>query len=360
MVPVAVRGTPAPSSDGSQTADSFVGRRALWGPDLDAWLSDEPEGPVLPYLYAKVKTPAAPRLHRVPTASEEQRIARAAQGKGQWPAVVQQQMKGIYFVAFDRDLERDGQRLLRTVDSRYVRQQDLRFVDPPRMHGEKLGGAVKLPLAFVYGQDCRAYRRFRKGYVPWGVARKHSRFPVRRTFKQKGSTFVEGPWGLVLPAEALRIARAVKRPADVPKGAKWVHVDLTQQTLVAYEGDKPVFATLVSSGRKGYEPPTGLFRIRVKYVNADMDGPDPDEGWYEVQEVPWTMYYHNGYALHGAYWHDDFGKERSHGCTNLAPADARWLFNWSEPEVPEGKICRVKTGTHFYFTNKGKGTGKGS
>jgi hypothetical protein len=67
-----------------------------------------------------------------------------------------------------------------------------------------------------------------------------------------------------------------------------------------------------------------------------MDGSDPVDGDFEVEEVPWTMYYWGSFALHGAYWHDDFGQVRSHGCTNLAPADARWLFEWSSPSVPDG------------------------
>ena len=56
---------------------------------------------------------------------------------------------------------------------------------------------------------------------------------------------------------------------------------------------------------------------------------------FELRDVPWVMYFKGGYALHGAYWHDDFGKVRSHGCINLAPIDARFVFWWSAPEVPE-------------------------
>ncbi|MBW2162731.1 MAG: L,D-transpeptidase [Deltaproteobacteria bacterium] len=69
-------------------------------------------------------------------------------------------------------------------------------------------------------------------------------------------------------------------------------------------------------------------------ARTTMNATDPIDGFYEVEEVPWTLYYHGGYALHGAYWHTDFGKVRSHGCTNIAPVDARWLYYWSEPEVP--------------------------
>src|SRR5690606_41101058 len=67
-----------------------------------------------------------------------------------------------------------------------------------------------------------------------------------------------------------------------------------------------------------------------------MRGKDPVDGVYDVEEVPWALFYFRGYAIHGAYWHNNFGRVRSHGCTNLAPLDARWLYEWSSHQVPEG------------------------
>jgi lipoprotein-anchoring transpeptidase ErfK/SrfK len=129
-----------------------------------------------------------------------------------------------------------------------------------------------------------------------------------------------------------------------------MHVDLDAQVLVAYEGDRPVFATLVATGKKGYRTPTGFYRIRRKYVARRMQGPDPDHGRYDIGDVPWTMYYHGGLAIHGAYWHDAFGAVRSHGCTNVPPQAARWLFQWSDPEIPRGWKGIHEAGTWVYFT----------
>jgi hypothetical protein len=83
-----------------------------------------------------------------------------------------------------------------------------------------------------------------------------------------------------------------------------------------------------------------------------MRGEDPVEGPYEVGDVPWTMFYQNSYALHGAYWHNTFGRVRSHGCTNLSPIDARWLFHFTDDEVPAGWHARrqLKHGTWVWFT----------
>ena len=78
---------------------------------------------------------------------------------------------------------------------------------------------------------------------------------------------------------------------------------------------------------------------------------DPDAGTYAVEQVPWTMYYWGSFALHGAYWHDEFGNVRSHGCTNIPPIDARWLFYWSEPPLPTGWHAEVGLrGPWVYFT----------
>ena len=113
------------------------------------------------------------------------------------------------------------------------------------------------------------------------------------------------------------------------------------QTLVLWEGDEPVYVTLVSTGKDGLgdpkttlSTPQGTFRIFEKHVTTTMDS-DVADHEFELRDVPWVMYFKGGYALHGAYWHDDFGHVRSHGCVNLAPIDARFVFLWSSPEVPE-------------------------
>jgi L,D-transpeptidase catalytic domain len=132
-------------------------------------------------------------------------------------------------------------------------------------------------------------------------------------------------------------------PHELKPGEKWVDVNLTAQTLVAYEGDRPVYATIVSSGRrnlqdkeKDHPTPKGSFRIREKHIAATMDGDVASDGPYSIEDVPWIMYFSGSYALHGAFWHSNFGHTQSHGCVNLAPEDARRLFGWTEPQLPDG------------------------
>ncbi len=133
------------------------------------------------------------------------------------------------------------------------------------------------------------------------------------------------------------------KPADLGPNEKWIDVSLSTQTLIAYEGEKPVYATLVSTGRrdmqnkqKDYPTPQGSYRIREKHIAATMDGDVASDGPYSIEDVPWIMYFNGSYALHGAFWHASFGQVRSHGCVNLAPADAKAVFGWTEPRVPEG------------------------
>jgi hypothetical protein len=108
----------------------------------------------------------------------------------------------------------------------------------------------------------------------------------------------------------------------------WVEVDLSAQYLWAWEGNKLVNQTYVSTGKAGFETPTGTFYILVKYLYDDMEGTIGGE-YYNVPAVPWTMYFTNwGHALHGTYWHNDFGTPRSHGCVNLPLPFAEWLYYW--------------------------------
>jgi hypothetical protein len=308
----------------------------------------------LPYQYSRVITERAPRYYRIPTVEEEKEARRAMQNKESPPEVVSSLMEGDYFLALAEKETRqsDGATFYRTVRGRYVRESDVELRNPEVVRGEELRNGWKLPLAFVYDEDRDLLDVDRREPRVIGKAEKHARFMIEEELVREGVTYVVGSAGAVRRDE-VRVARRKKRPSDVPEGAKWIHVDLGQQTLIAYEGDEPVYAAVISSGKEGYEPPTGLFQVEQKYISTTMNATDPIDGFYEVEEVPWTLYYHGGYALHGAYWHTDFGKVRSHGCTNVAPVDARWLYYWSDPKVPPAwHAVRFPADTTWvYFTN---------
>jgi hypothetical protein len=140
-----------------------------------------------------------------------------------------------------------------------------------------------------------------------------------------------------IAAVDVRVFQPARPPPMLEPGERWIDVDADDQILVAYEGDMPVYATLVSSGGTTTPTENGVYRMWLKESEADMKGLNGEDP-YSVATVPWTQFFspEKGLALRTAYWHDQFGTRRSHGCVNLAPRDARWLYFWSDPQVPPG------------------------
>lgn len=142
----------------------------------------------------------------------------------------------------------------------------------------------------------------------------------------------------------------VERPEDVDT-ERWFSIDLYEQVLMAYEGETPVFATLISSGLEQWPTNEGLFHIYIRHARTLMSGAYGRPDFYYLQEVPWTMYFDNDIALHGAYWHDGFGYRRSHGCVNLSIMDAYLMYQWSTPEFTPGEP--EDTGPAVYVYSSG-------
>ena len=135
---------------------------------------------------------------------------------------------------------------------------------------------------------------------------------------------------------ALRVFTKQKRPADVAADGQWIDVDLDEQTVVAYQGDTPIFASVVSTGRVEGTTPVGLYRVVSKAATMRMAGEPGTNEKYDVGEIPWAMRFKKGVFFHASYWHDGFGTKHSHGCVNLSPRDARFLYTWAGPAVPDG------------------------
>ena len=125
-------------------------------------------------------------------------------------------------------------------------------------------------------------------------------------------------------AKPVEPAPVVFRTDVPPDGEKRIEIDISDQRLVAWQGDVPVFETTVSTGKPGWRTLPGTFHVYRKYEQTRMTGPD-----YDTPDVPWTMYYSGGFAIHGAYWHNNFGTPVSHGCVNLRVPEAKALFEWA-------------------------------
>lgn len=110
-------------------------------------------------------------------------------------------------------------------------------------------------------------------------------------------------------------------PAD---GRRWIQINLSNQTLTAWQGDVVVLQTTVSTGKASTPTVTGDFAIYTKYDTQHMTGDD-----YDLPGVPWVMYFYRDYAIHGAYWHANFGTPTSHGCVNMRIPEAEALYQWA-------------------------------
>jgi LysM repeat protein len=120
---------------------------------------------------------------------------------------------------------------------------------------------------------------------------------------------------------APEVQLANNAPAD---GRRWIEVNLSNQTLTAWQGDVPVLYTSVSTGTAAHPTVTGRFSIGIKLTSQRMIGPG-----YDLPGVPWVMYFYGGYAIHGTYWHNNFGTPMSHGCVNMRISEAQFIYNWA-------------------------------
>ncbi len=315
------------------------------------------------------------------------------------------------FNAKDADFER---RFAVTVDLRLIPATKIKPDAGSQFHGIEVKPEIEFPLAWIIRNDAKTYKLIR-GKDETHVAEplpKRVVVPITGEGRLKGGhryyqTRKDKTRWLNVDDISI-VALPPTWPEAAEHGEKWIDVSLKQQTLTLFEGKRPVYTTLVSTGRDrlgdpktSYATPQGTFKLRSKQVAAAMDseaatlgdegeggkgsrprakplsadkqatidrllaaekagtklssddqrrlmnikkGRDPEYGvterrgstGFELRDVPWIQYFAAGYALHGAYWHDSFGVPRSHGCVNMAPIDARLVFFWTNPPVPEG------------------------
>ncbi len=220
----------------------------------------------------------------------------------------------------------------------------MRPIEGSAFHGFRVPEDVDFPFALVRREGAKAYELHRNKLVEaHDVARRSA---VRLSGKQRffgGVLHFETTDGLWLSDRfASRVDGVKKMPKWGNDGERWLDISIGKQVLLAYEGTKPAYATLISTGEAGIADPAtskstvrGIFRIHTKHLTTTMSSAVVGEE-FALEDIPFVQYFEEGYALHAAYWHDDFGTPRSHGCINLSPEDAKWLFSWTEPQLPRG------------------------
>jgi hypothetical protein len=276
-------------------------------------------------------------------------------------------IKGFY-VSLDRDEKDFGAHWWKIIDGHYVPYERLYVPpmptsfhgiwlnqDPPAdFNATTLDAGLpalpakridKLPIAFVIFKQ-RSFKPSEDGkkMLPGDWAQHFTVAPLTGERKSVNrQSYVETEDGYWLREDLITITNPGPPPVGLKPGEKWIDVNLKNETLVAFEGDKPVYATLISSGRrdlkdreKDHQTHNGQYRVREKHIAATMDADTASDGPYSIQDVPWIQYFNGSIALHGAFWHAEFGHVKSHGCVNLSPWDAKALFGWTDPQVPAG------------------------
>ncbi len=247
----------------------------------------------------------------------------------------------------------DEERWARTTKGTWIAMRDLVAARASSFHGEAIPDG-KLDVAWVLRDHANVWAS------PLSPAQKSPprdvlpRFRLVRVLEEAGGLVRIGEEQWMLAGDLARPTLS-RPPSELARPeTRWIDVELAAQTLVAYVGERPVYATIVSAGRgstastqqAGREgspasttiTPRGVHRIWVKILGSDMSdlGRDDLDAHYSLEEVPYVQFFDGAVALHGTYWHSDFGREHSHGCVNLAPQDARWLFEFTGPRVPTG------------------------
>ena len=359
------------------TAEQVAKHEPSLKKQLDAWRRDKESGAAYGVeLWHKWKDrPAPPALEALEQRITDDDIPWFLAGGGVVPdlsgrvkspdAVVIDTIARRQGVAFVDSFLHEGRRWAVSTDLRVMPADRFRPIKGSDFHGWVLGEPIpdrpgeiaEMPLAVVRRKGGKRFRWDPAGEAMIEIGDLPDRALVLLTGKQRYAgkhlhyEARDGSW--VDERWAGRVDPAKKMPGWAKNGEKWIDVNLTKQVLVAYEGERPVYVTLVASGEAGLDDPEttratkrGIFRVHTKHVSVTMDSETVGEE-FELRDVPYVQYFEEGYALHGAYWHDAFGQPKSHGCINLAPEDARRLFWWTEPQVPAGwhGVAKSLTGT---------------
>lgn len=352
----------------------FAGERL---PELRARQPDRDA--VMPYEYATARRKTAV-YNRLPGADEVYEVPpdpEAADGGLEAPSevveienpLVARILRPGFYVSLDRAYERNGVEYWRTQQNGFIAAKHLRRKPWSEFHGQLLDGTRwTLPIAVTKAEHTSLYRLNERGKLREIRDRPGPRsfLPARARKRLGDVVYLSVGEGRLVRESDVRVIQPSPPPAGVEEGQRWIDVDLTNQVLVAYEWKQPRYVTLISTGRTktpspelDYRTPKGLHRIRGKHLTSTMDNDEPGEPPYSLEDVPYVMYFRGAYAFHSAFWHDRFGRPRSHGCINLAPRDAKWLYNWAGPDLPDswhgGAATEENPGTWVWVHGKTPG-----
>jgi len=256
-------------------------------------------------------------------------------------------------VAVAKAFEADGRTWLMTPDLMLVPADRVRQIRRSSFHGVNLGSGVELPLAWNRTKGMKPEYRKQDGKMDAFADAIPAKTWVQITeekVSEGGKTYlaVRGEPDTFVDADDVTVSTAKKGlPKGVEPGQKWIEAKILPGTMTLYEGEKPVRASLFSPGKGGVPVPgldntkyattqTGYFPIEWKDHVATMSNEKSEAKVLWFTDVPHIQYLRAPLAMHVAYWHEDFGNPKSAECVNVSPEDGHFLFNWTEPGLPEG------------------------
>ncbi len=257
-------------------------------------------------------------------------------------------------LSYTKTFEAEGRVWLLSSDHTLVPADRVRPFRPSAFRGVELAkGKVELPIAWMRERARPRYRKVGDTMEPSGepfgvrtwVGLTGDKHDVAGVQYLETRDHKDGATSWVRAADATVVEAESKQPQGVKPGQKWLHIRLTQGTLVAYAGLDPQYATLVSPGKGGVPvkgrdnvedstTPLGAYSITFKDKAATMSPETGKNRAFWIQDVPHTQYFDPPFALHASYWHERFGEYVSAGCVNLSPIDAEIIFDWTDPPVP--------------------------
>jgi L,D-transpeptidase catalytic domain len=329
------------SAQESDACDEITAENVIPDADCLAWMEGFPE-PLVEDIPLDTETLNAYNFWRVGPHTVNLYDAPAGN-------VVEQIPAGFNFV---RAVDTSVEGWIQAASGLWISRSDARLTQASYFRGVLLPNGIEHPFAWILDKT-GIYTSEYPGGPPSEAT---GRIPIRY---ERVNLFAEvvgadgWTWYMIGPNQWVNQRFvAVVKPVERPEGVqgRWAAVDLYEQTLVAYEDDTPVFTTLVSTGLPDWDTNEGIFTVWARLIEGNQSGATGAPDSYALESVPWIMYFDADISFHGAYWHDDFGYRRSHGCVNMTISDARYLFEWTGASTPDenGEIV-----TYVYVYSSG-------
>lgn len=242
----------------------------------------------------------------------------------------------------------NGTRVIRTRDGHYLRRSDVYRASPSNFEGASIAALTQAAPGIPFGWVAQGATRIYPSEAEEGRGEPLARlspvhvYGTNGTHRRAMARIGDNQW---VRADHLRWINLESPPSQVNTAQRehWIDVDLSSQILVAYEGTQPVYSTLIASGVDRMPTMPGVFRIWGKYLAHTMDNTENNRiaSHFRLGDVPYVQFFDGDRGLHAVYWHDQFGAPRSHGCINMSPRDARWVFRFTAQPLPPGWISRA-------------------